>query len=79
MPSSSVPIIPQHKPDGLALATEALRDKAEADGNGILAYLLEIALRSAVASASATGPEIEQVRPAVGVNVGVPPEHFRNS
>ena len=43
MPSSSAPIVPQHKPDDMVLAIEALRDKAEADGNTTLAYLLDLA------------------------------------
>lgn len=48
MASSSVPIIPQHKPDDIVLAIEALRDRAEADGTGTLAYLLDIARAEAV-------------------------------
>ncbi len=43
MPISSVPIIPPHEPDDMILAIEALRERAEADGNGTLAYLLDIA------------------------------------
>lgn len=43
MPSSSVPIVPLHQPDDMMLAIEALRDRAEADGNATLAYLLEVA------------------------------------
>ncbi|NNM75091.1 hypothetical protein [Enterovirga aerilata] len=40
MPRSSVPIIPPHTPDDMVLAIEALRERAEADGQGTLAYLL---------------------------------------
>ncbi len=43
MPQASVPIIPLHEPDDMVLAIEALRERAEADGHGTLAYLLDIA------------------------------------
>lgn len=44
MPSASVPIIPLHKPDDMVLAIEALRDRADQEGQTMLAYLLECAM-----------------------------------
>ena len=43
MPSASVPIIPLHQPEDMVLAIERLRERAEADGSGSLAYLLLMA------------------------------------
>ena len=43
MPSASVPIVPLHRPEDMVLAIERLRERAEADGNGTLAYLLLMA------------------------------------
>ena len=40
MPSSSVPIIRPHNPDDMVLAIEALRERADAQGHGTLAYIL---------------------------------------
>jgi hypothetical protein len=43
MPSPSVPIVRLYKPDGMVLAIEALRERADAEGQAALAYLLLIA------------------------------------
>ena len=60
MPSSSVPLIPIHKPDDMVLAIEALRERAEADGQGTLAHILlcaEIEAQAVSKRARAAGEE----------------------
>ncbi|MGA0598975.1 hypothetical protein [Enterovirga sp. CN4-39] len=61
MPSSSVPIVRIHAPDDMVLAIEVLRDRAETDGNGTLAYLLDMAkLEAERISAQARRDEAER-------------------
>ncbi len=61
MPSSSVPIIRPHNPDDMVLAIEALRERADAEGQGTLAYILLCAeIEAKVISGRARAAEEER-------------------